>query len=444
MEEQPTAVPTGAKQGGEVQKKWGWAEPGVWTERMLTALESGVKGGKWFSLIDKVQSGNNLRAAALRVIRNKGSAGVDHISTEQYSRRLEGNLEELQREIQTGEYRPNAVKRVMIPKGNGKERPLGIPTVKDRVAQTALRQVIEPIFEKDFMPTSYGFRPGRGCKQALKAVDALMAGGNVWVVDADIKSYFDSIPHDKMMQRVGERVADSRVLGMVEKALKQGIFDGMAEWTPEEGTPQGAVISPLLANIYLHPLDRQMAAEGFQMVRYADDFVILCRTQDKAESAMQKVAAWMKEAGLKLNDEKTRIANMGRNGQWIEFLGYRFQRCSGEIRHWPRMKSLVRMRDAIRKETRRCNGHGMGHTAKRVSAILRGWFEYYKHSHGTTFKKTDEWVRMRLRSVLRKRTGRRGRGRGWDCVRWPNAYFEAEGLFSLVGARNAIVSPRRR
>ena len=444
MEGKPTAVPETAKQEGEAESKWEWAEPSVWTKRMLTALEEGVKGGVWFSLIDKVGSKKNLAAAARRVIRNKGSAGIDRVNVEQYQRRLETNLEEIRREIHESRYEPKAVKRVMIPKGNGKERPLGIPTVKDRVVQTALRQVIEPIFEKEFMPMSYGFRPGRGCKQALKGMSELINGGHIWIVDADIKSYFDSIPHEKLRRQVREKIADGRVLKMIELFLKQGVMDGIKEWTPEEGTPQGAVISPLLANIYLHPFDREMAEEGYQMIRYADDFVIMCRTEEEAQRALTGVKEWMQEAGLKLSDEKTRIVNMSEEGEWMEFLGYHFEKCRGRVIHWPRKKSLMKMKDAIREKTRRCNGHGIGWIIQKVNAILRGWYGYYKQSHWTTFKGIDQWIRMRLRSILRKRAGRRGIGHGWDNIRWPNSYFEDNGLFSLVGAYEAIVSPPKR
>ncbi len=444
QEEQLAIVLETDKQAGEVRKRWAWTEPDVWTERMLTALENGVKGGVWFSLIDKVLSKKNLAAAAKKVLRNKGAAGIDRVSTGSYWRRLERNLEELHREMQEGRYRPQAVKRVMIPKGNGKERPLGIPTVKDRVAQTALRQVLEPIFEKEFMPMSYGFRPGRGCKQALKAVDELMNAGYIWVVDADIKGYFDNIPHDQMMERVEERVADGRVLDMIKGFLKQGVMDGTQEWTPEGGTPQGAVISPLLANVYLHPLDRQMTTNGYRMVRYADDFVIMCQTEEEAREAMRQAEEWMAKAGLELSNEKTRIVNMGLEGQWVEFLGYHFERNKEKIKYWPRSKSLKKLKDAVRERTSRCNGQSLAVIIKSVNASLRGWFGYYKQSHWTTFGRIDQWVRMRLRSILRKRAGERGCGNGWDNVRWPNSYFEINGLFSMVTAREMIVSPRKR
>ena len=443
MEEQPAEVLKGTKQAGTTREKWKWVEPRVWTERMLTALETGVRGGVWFSLIDKVQSKKNLEAAAKKVIGNKGSAGVDRVGVREYAERIEKNIEEIQQEIKEGRYRGERIRKVKIPKAGGGSRELGIPTVKDRVVQTAVKQVIEPIFEKEFLEGSYGFRPERGCKKALKEVERLMQEGYLWVVDADIRSYFDSIPHERMMEKVKEKIADGRVLKLIEGFLKQGIMEGMKEWMPEEGTPQGGVISPLLANIYLHPLDRGIAEAGYKMIRYADDFVIMCRDEEEAGKAMERVREWMKEEGLRLNEEKTRIVDMRQTRSWIEYLGYHFEQRETGIKRWPRKRSLRKLKDAIRERTKRCNGHSMEKIIKNVNANLRGWFEYFKQSNRWTFKPIDQWVRMRLRSILRKRAGRRGRGRGWDNVRWPNLYFEARGLFSVVTACEAIVSPRR-
>jgi RNA-directed DNA polymerase len=396
---------------------------------MLTALESGVKGNVWFSLIDKVYSASNLSAAFAKVQANDGAAGVDHVTIAMFEKRAEVNLLELSEQLRTQTYRPQPIRRVYIPKADGKQRPLGIPAVRDRVAQTALRNVLEPIFEKEFAPNSYGFRPGRGCKDALRRVDELLKQGYRYVVDADLKSYFDTIPHAKLMERVRERVADGRVQKLIESYLSQQVMEGLEQWTPSAGSPQGAVISPLLSNLYLNPLDHLLAEKGYEMVRYADDFVILCRSEAEAQAALEEVKRWTVEAGLSLHPEKTRIAD-ARSKEGFEFLGYHF----GEGRRWPRRKSLQKLRDAIRKQTPRTSGVSMDRIIATVNPVLRGWFGYFKHSRKTTFGHLDGWIRMRLRSILRKRHGLKGRGRGSDHQRWPNKFFAVAGLYSLKAA----------
>ena len=244
-EEQPVAVPEGAKRTGEILRRWCWVEPTVWTERMLAALEEGVKGGRWFSLIDKVHTERTLRAAFHQVATNQGAAGVDHVTIAMFTERLEENLTNLGDELRKGTYRPQAIRRHYIPKpGSQEKRPLGIPTVRDRVVQTTLRMVLEPIFERDFATHSYGFRPHRGCKDALRRVEELLKAGYRYIVDADLKSYFDTIPHDRLRALVAEKVSDGRILALIEAFLKQGVLDGLREWTPTMGSPQGAVISP--------------------------------------------------------------------------------------------------------------------------------------------------------------------------------------------------------
>jgi RNA-directed DNA polymerase len=399
---------------------------------MLTALEKGVKGGQWFSLIDKVYSNPNLAAAFERVRKNRGSAGVDHQTIAMFADRIEQNLERLSTALRDNTYEPREIKRVWIPKlGSGREeRPLGIPTVRDRVAQTALRSVLEPIFEVDFAEHSYGFRPGRGCKDALRRVDRLLKQGYTWVVDADLKSYFDTIAHDRLMQRVTKKVSDSRVLELIGKYLTQGVMETAKSWTPERGTPQGAVISPLLSNIYLDPLDHLMARRGFEMVRYADDFVVLCRSEGEAKSALRVLQEWTGAERLVLHPDKTRLVDASQKGGF-DFLGYHFERGY----RWPRKKSLKKLKDTVREKTRRTNGNSLEAIITSLNRTLRGWFEYYQHSHWTTFEPVDGWVRMRLRSILRRRRHRKGRGRGSDHQRWPNAYFAEHGLFSLVAAQ---------
>jgi RNA-directed DNA polymerase len=303
------------------------------------------------------------------------------------------------------------------------------------VVQTALRNVLEPIFEKDFAEQSYGFRHGRGCKDALARVDELLQAGYTYVVDADLKSYFDTIPHDNLLALLGRKVSDSRVLGLIEAFLKADIFENMKNWTPEEGSPQGSAISPLLSNIYLDPLDHLMAQSGFQMVRYADDFVVLCRSRQEAEAALKVIRQWVDEAGLTLHPEKTHIADARRKGEGFDFLGYHFERHY----RWPRQKSMTKLHQTIGAKTRRTNGRSLSVIIADVNKTLRGWFGYYRHSHYTTFTGVDGWVRMRLRSILRKRHKKRGRGRGSDHQRWPNAFFADHGLYSLKAA-HALVS----
>ncbi len=414
---------------------------------MLTALEQGVKGGKWYSLIDKLHTEATLRAAFTQVEANRGAAGVDHVSVEQYAKDADANLRRLSEELRTGRYRPQQIRRHYIPKPGSQEmRPLGIPTVRDRVVQTALRMVLEPIFEKDFAAHSYGFRPGRGCKHALRRVTELLAAGYVHIADADLKSYFDTIPKDRLKALMGRKVTDGRILALIASFLEQGVLDGEEEWTPEQGTPQGAVVSPLLSNIYLDPLDHLMAGRGFEMVRYADDFVVMCRsdpsisTQEDAAAALAVVQQWTAQAGLTLHPTKTRLVDEREHG--FDFLGYHFE--AGK--RWPRSKSRKKFRDTIRAKTKRTSGHSMTQIIADVNRTLRGWFEYFKHSLAPTFRMEDGFVRRRLRSILRKRSRRKGsaKANGADQSRWPIAYFAALGLYSLQDAHALVCQSSRR
>ncbi len=438
-ENQPVAVPEKATRTGELLSLMLQVEPTVWTERMLTALIQGVKGGKWFSLIDKVHPERTLSAAFSQVAANKGAAGVDHVTISMFERHLDEELGRLSEQLRKGTYQPQAIRRHYIPKpGTQEKRPLGIPTVRDRVVQTALRMVIEPIFEHEFAEHSYGFRPKRGCKDALRRVDELLKAGYCHIVDVDVKSYFDTISHDRLMALVGQKISDGRVLNLIKAFLKQGVFEALREWTPEKGSPQGAVISPLLSNIYLNPLDHQMAQQGFEMVRYADDFVILCRSPEEATRALAAVREWMAEAELTLHPTKTKIVNA--TAEAFEFLGYRFE--GG--RRYPRMKSLTKFKDTIRAKTMRTSGQSLCAIIAAINPTLRGWFGYFQHSYKTTFTDVDSWIRMRLRSLLRKRCHRRGRGRGADHVRWPNVFFTARGLYSLKAAHVAACQSSSR
>ena len=382
-----------------------------------------------FSLIDKVHPERTLRAAFTQVAANQGAAGVDHVTISRFESHQDEELRRLSEQLRNGTYHPQAIRRHYIPKpGTQEKRPLGIPTIRDRVVQTAVRMVLEPIFERDFAEHSYGFRPGRGCKDALRRVDQLLKEGYTTIVDADLKSYFDTIPHDRLMTLVGQKVSDGRMLNLIEAFLKQGVLDGLREWTPEEGSPQGGCISPLLSNIYLDPLDHLMAQHGFEMVRYADDFVILCRSPEDAAKALAVVQTWTAEAGLKLHPDKTKIVDA--NETAFDFLGYRFERG----RRFPRPKSLQKLKDIIRAKTKRTSGESLTKIINDLTPRLRGWFEYFKHSHRFTFNSLDGWIRMRLRSLLRKRQHKRGRGRGSDHQRWPNKFFAEHGLYSLKAA----------
>jgi RNA-directed DNA polymerase len=441
-DDETATVPTTAERVDSTADRWSWVERAVWTERMLQALETGVKGGSWYVLMDKVCAPKNLAAAFARVAKSRGSAGIDHITIGQYRADLAGNLAFLSKELSGHSYRSHRLRRVEIPKpGSAEKRSLSIPTVRDRVVQAAVKQVLEPIFERDFAEHSYGFRPGRGCKDALREVETQLRDGNLWVVDADIRRFFDSIPHELLLEQMRKKVVDGGVLSLIEQFLKAGVLEGLSEWTPR-GTPQGAVISPLLANIYLDPLDHLMARAGQTMVRYADDFVILCRTRTEAEEALSRVRTWMNEAGLELHQDKTRVVSMA-NGGGFDFLGYHFElskKTPGKLNKWPREKSRQALRDAIREKTRRTNGHSLGRIIESLNRTLVGWFEYFKHSHGWTFKAADGFVRRRLRSILSRRAGLDTRSPGFNHLRWTNAYFENAGLFSMVTRHRAIVA----
>lgn len=430
MEMKRTVVPKKAKQVREVHPQWEWTEPSVWTDKMLATLDKGVKGGVWFSLIDKVWSISNLESAWSKVAANRGSAGIDNVSIKQYRRDAEKRLNRTSELLKQGRYQPAGVKRVWIDKAGSKEkRPLGIPTITDRIMQTALRNVIEPIFEKIFCENSFGFRPGKSCKDALRRVEGLLKQDYKYIVDADLKGYFDTIPKDKLMKLVEEQIADSKVLALIQQYLNQEVMDAAKSWTPETGTPQGAVISPLLANIYLNPLDWLMLENGYEMTRYADDFVVMCKTENEAHQAMKIIKEWTEKVGLILHPTKTKIINA--NTDIFNFLGYKFKQGT----KYPSDKSIKKYRDSIRKRTRRTNAHSLETIIEIIKPIQRGWFEYFKHSHKNAFPDQDGWTRRRLRSILKKREKRRGIATCYkDNIRYPNALFDKLGFFSMVGS----------
>src|SRR3990172_1816158 len=401
----PATVPLAQQAGAtdadrEIRSRWRWVEPCAWTVRMLTALEQGVKGTKWFRLFDKVFAERNLLAAFQQVARSGGAAGVDHVTARDFERQFPDVIWELSDLLQAGTFTPQAIRRVHIPKpGTSETRPLGIPTVRDRVVQAAMVNVIEPIFERDFA----------------------------------------SIPHEGLMARLETKIADGPVLRLIEAFLKADILDEMSQWTPEAGAPQGAVLSPLLSNIYLDPLDHLLADAGFEMVRYADDFVILCRTADNAARALELVRQWTADNGLTLHPTKTKVIDARTDR--FDFLGYTFR----GTKHGPRKKSLTKLKDTLRLKTCRKSGDSLPCIVKHVNQTLRGWFEYFQHSsYRNVFRDLDGCTRMRLRSILRKRAGRRGRGRGADHQRWPNRFFAEHGLFSLATAHALVLQSSSR
>lgn len=409
----------------------------AWSDRMLAALVSGVKGNKWFSLIDKINSRETMLTAWELVEKNKGSAGVDKVTTEKFGAKYGVYLTELQKAVREGTYKPLQIRRVYIPKGDGKMRPLGIPCVKDRIVQCAIKLIIEPIFENEFSANSYGFRPGKGCKDALRKVQEHLDQGYVYIVDADLQSYFDTIPHEKLMERVQDKISDGKVLELIQGFLKQGILEDCKEWIPEQGSPQGAVLSPLLANIYLHPLDQLMENKGYRMVRYADDFVIMCKTKEEAQNAFKLIEEWVKENSLTLHPDKTHIGNCLNPGEGFEFLGYRFENGKRMIRK----KSLNKLKDKIRELTRRNNGNSLEYITGKLNSVLRGWFGYFKHAHHWIFASLDSWIRRRLRSILKRQNKGYGMGKTLsDHIRWPNKFFAENKLFSLEMAWKQAVS----
>ena len=294
--------------------------------------------------------------------------------------------------------------------------------------QGALKAVIEPIIEREFAEHSYGFRPGRGCREAVRRVEELLRSGHTVVVDADLKSYFDTIPHERLMEKVEERIVDGKVLGLLRQFLKAGVMEELVGWQPTDtGTPQGGVISPLLANLYLNDLDHEMVRRGWHMVRYADDFVILCLSGAQALEVMDFLRGWVEAAGLTLHPTKTRVVNHGQ-GEGFDFLGWHFERGY----KWPRKKSQEQLRTTIREQTPRTSGDSLSQIIKSLNRSLRGWHGHFKDSVRNVLLDQDQFTRRRLRALLRKRQKRPGSGRSIrDHHTWTNQWFSQQGLFSL-------------
>jgi len=404
----------------------------VWTSAMVEAIERYRQAGRrWYLLHDKLYGAANLKAAWEQVKENGGAAGVSGQTIAQYGDGLEHRLNDLARRLKEQTFEARPIRRVYIPKGNGKLRPLGIPEVEDRVVQAALVRLIEPIFETKFSEVSYGFRPERSAHNALAALVAAMEAGYTQIVDADITDCFGSIPWTPLLQEVAREVSDPKVLGLVKKFLKAKVMEQMKSWQPGAGTPQGAVLSPLLANIYLHRFDEEMTRAGYRMVRYADDFVILCRTPEEAEQARQEAQRTLAHMGLQLHPEKTRIVDATR--EKFQFLGYEFWPAGRA----PRPSSRQKLNDRIRARTPRNAGRSLRVIIASLTPTLRGWYGYFRHSNWRTFAWVDGFVRRRLRSILRRFEKRRGSARRPDNLRYPNHIFEQLGLFSMATQHRA-------
>lgn len=349
-------------------------------------------------MIDKVWNWRNLNEAWAKVKSNKGAGGIDEVSIAEFERNREQNLNEIQRLLRQDRYKPNPVKRVYIPKPDGKQRPLGIPTIRDRVVQQALKNIIEPIFEAEFSDSSFGYRPGKNAKQAIERIEEVRDEGHEWVVDADIKAFFDTVNHEKLIDEVAERISDGRVLRLIRSFLEADIMEqGQGLARNVIGTPQGGVISPLLANICLHYFDERMAELGYEVVRYADDFIVLCGSEEEARGALSQVKRVLRELELTLHSEKTSLKNI-REG--VDFLGFTVY-----IGHKvPRKEAVRKYKDAVRRVTRRNLPINLEMVIQRLNPIVIGWGNYYRiASVKSLYKSLDGWTRMRLRAFKEKK-----------------------------------------
>jgi RNA-directed DNA polymerase len=390
---------------------------------------------KYYSLIDKVAQADNLRDAWARVKSNHGAPGVDGVTVERFEGHLEEHLAELQRVFLNGTYRPSPVRRVWIPKADGKQRPLGIPTVRDRVAQQAALNVLEECFERTFLPCSYGYRRGVSAIDALDRISALYEQGYRHVVDADIRGCFDHIEHEKLVEVVHQKVVDGSVLNLVRGWLKSGVLEGGVLHDTEEGTPQGGVISPLLCNIYLSVFDEGMRRRGYEVVRYADDFVVLTRTGEEAEAAREAAEEELEELGLEVNRDKTKVTTFGKG---FDFLGYRFYKHHRS----PSPRSRERFKEKVRSLTVRHWTHQpAGIMIRGLNRLVIGWCNYFKHGKVTKlFAALDGWTATRVRAYLEGRKSR------WAILRIPKAELTRLGLVRLEecarwGAHRSGVPP---
>ena len=377
---------------------------------------------KKHSLIDKIWNEKNLEQAWKRVKENKGSAGIDQVTIPDFENNLFQNLTEIQRLLKEKRYTPRPVKRVLIPKDNGKMRPLGIPTIRDRVVQQAIKNVLEPIFEEVFLPQSHGYRPNTNAHIAVRKAEEYLESGFHWVVDADIEGFFDHVDHTILMDLISEKVSDGRVLSLIESFLTSGIINEGVFEASEEGTPQGGNLSPLLANIYLHHFDRRMTELRYVHLRYADDILIFCHYEWEAQDALKRAKEILEsDLNLTLSPEKTMIVQGRKKG--IEYLGFHFNG------RWKRTrdKAVKRFKTEIKQRTRRQQPKNLEQVIQSINPVIMGWGNYFKD--GTVkkrFEDLDGYIRGRLRSFKAKR-------RNWRVI-WftlPTCDLEKMGLISL-------------
>ena len=410
---------------------------------MLTALQRD-KPTTWYSINDKLFSSGNLKSSWKYVRSRSKAVGVDRQSLAGFEKNHNEYLENLQADLKSGTYRPAPVIRKWVPKlGSKQMRPIGISTVRDRVVHTAVKQLIEPIFERQFLDCSYGFRPERSTKNALRAVQSLLDQGHHWIVDADIESFFDSIDHQVLTEALRTQIVDGKVLQLIDVLVKQPVMEGKVRTKPTRGMPQGSILSPLLANIYLHSMDQTLTNAGLHLVRYADDLVILCKSEAEAHAALATLEAECTRLKLKAHPAKTKIVSVNTDG--FEFLGYYFLR----EKRYPRNKSMKKWRANIKLRTPRNFGQSINETIKAVNTVVLGVVQYFQHvSYKSVFEKWDAYIRRRLRAILLRQLGKSytfGQGRAHN--RWNNLWFADQGLISAsatyVELKNAWKSARQ-